>query len=257
MSLQVIMFLFIPPPVSHVLVQCSCHHEGLDWQGAHKGLCFLWGEALQPGCLQGKMRQVQSLAEWRAILTFLHMQDKKTILSFTTGSQESMFRSNGINGDMNVTLWPLQVLHHEATNILSSSDVWLFIFSEWHPTLLWLPGSGPSDLLGSIFCFSRTAGHHAGKLARTAARPPGRRAPVVRSHWVLWQGEGLWAEAWDLWEKCHHRVWDWRGDPPGQEAASKQTDESWSLKSDAPVNELSTKLQLTIKLIMAQINVVG
>ena len=31
------------------------------------------------------------------------------MLSFTTGSKESMFSSNGINGDMNVTLWPLQV----------------------------------------------------------------------------------------------------------------------------------------------------
>lgn len=37
-------------------------------------------------------------------------QDKKAMLSFTTGSQESMFSANGINGDMNVTLWPLQVL---------------------------------------------------------------------------------------------------------------------------------------------------
>lgn len=41
-------------------------------------------------------------------------QDKKAILSFTTGSQELMFGSNGINGDMNVTLWPMQVLHHDA-----------------------------------------------------------------------------------------------------------------------------------------------
>ncbi len=31
------------------------------------------------------------------------------MLSFTTGSHETMFSSNGINGDMNVTLWPIQV----------------------------------------------------------------------------------------------------------------------------------------------------
>lgn len=31
------------------------------------------------------------------------------MLSFTTGSHETMFSSNGINGDMNVTLWPVQV----------------------------------------------------------------------------------------------------------------------------------------------------
>jgi len=36
-------------------------------------------------------------------------QEKKAMLSFTTGSHETMFSSNGINGDMNVTLWPVQV----------------------------------------------------------------------------------------------------------------------------------------------------
>uniref|UniRef100_A0A3Q3J2S6 Flavodoxin-like fold domain-containing protein n=1 Tax=Monopterus albus TaxID=43700 RepID=A0A3Q3J2S6_MONAL len=37
-------------------------------------------------------------------------KDKRAMLSFTTGSCESMFSADGINGDMNVTLWPLQVL---------------------------------------------------------------------------------------------------------------------------------------------------
>ena len=41
------------------------------------------------------------------------LQDKKAMLSFTTGSNESMFSADGINGDMNVTLWPLQVLHQQ------------------------------------------------------------------------------------------------------------------------------------------------
>ena len=36
------------------------------------------------------------------------------MLSFTTGSNEAMFSSNGINGDMNVTLWPLQVQYTGA-----------------------------------------------------------------------------------------------------------------------------------------------
>ena len=36
------------------------------------------------------------------------------MLSFTTGDHEAMFSAMGINGDMNVTLWPLQVLfQHE------------------------------------------------------------------------------------------------------------------------------------------------
>lgn len=37
------------------------------------------------------------------------------MLSFTTGSLESMFSSTGINGDMNVTLWPIQVLNKFLT----------------------------------------------------------------------------------------------------------------------------------------------
>uniref|UniRef100_A0A8C5DTU9 Flavodoxin-like fold domain-containing protein n=1 Tax=Gouania willdenowi TaxID=441366 RepID=A0A8C5DTU9_GOUWI len=41
-------------------------------------------------------------------------RDKKAILSFTTESLESTFSPNAINGDMNVTLWPLQngILHY-------------------------------------------------------------------------------------------------------------------------------------------------
>uniref|UniRef100_A0A671RGW2 NAD(P)H dehydrogenase, quinone 1 n=1 Tax=Sinocyclocheilus anshuiensis TaxID=1608454 RepID=A0A671RGW2_9TELE len=35
-------------------------------------------------------------------------KDKKAILSFTTGGTESMFQPDGIHGDFNVALWPLQ-----------------------------------------------------------------------------------------------------------------------------------------------------
>lgn len=37
------------------------------------------------------------------------VQEKKAMLSFTTGATQTMFRPDGINGDINVTLWPLQV----------------------------------------------------------------------------------------------------------------------------------------------------
>lgn len=109
------------------------------------------------------------------IQTLLHTQDKKAILSFTTGSQELMFGSNGINGDMNVTLWPIQVLCHEATNKVSINKGanGLLSLPEWHPELLWLPGSAPSDFLGTISCSSRAASQHAGELACATARPPG------------------------------------------------------------------------------------
>ncbi|KAI6077733.1 NAD(P)H dehydrogenase [quinone] 1 isoform X3 [Aix galericulata] len=38
------------------------------------------------------------------------LQKKKAMLSFTTSGMESMYTPRGINGDMNVLLWPMQVL---------------------------------------------------------------------------------------------------------------------------------------------------
>ena len=72
------------------------------------------------------------------------------MLSFTTGSYESMFSANGINGDMNVTLWPLQVFQNVALLLLNRCPTLIHLSAEWHPALLWLPGSCPSDLLGSV-----------------------------------------------------------------------------------------------------------
>ncbi|XP_051564286.1 NAD(P)H dehydrogenase [quinone] 1-like [Myxocyprinus asiaticus] len=53
-------------------------------------------------------------------------RDKKAMLSFTTGSHESMFSSNGINGDMNVTLWPIQngVLYYCGFQVLAPQIFW-------------------------------------------------------------------------------------------------------------------------------------
>ncbi|XP_077449541.1 NAD(P)H dehydrogenase [quinone] 1-like [Stigmatopora argus] len=53
-------------------------------------------------------------------------KDKKAVLSFTTGSEESMFSANGINGDMNVTLWPLQngILHYCGFQVLAPQIFW-------------------------------------------------------------------------------------------------------------------------------------
>ncbi|KAM6934240.1 ribosyldihydronicotinamide dehydrogenase [quinone]-like [Xenentodon cancila] len=52
--------------------------------------------------------------------------DKKAMLSFTTGSLESMFSSTGINGDMNVTLWPLQngILHYCGFQVVAPQIFW-------------------------------------------------------------------------------------------------------------------------------------
>ncbi|XP_016407705.1 NAD(P)H dehydrogenase [quinone] 1-like [Sinocyclocheilus rhinocerous] len=53
-------------------------------------------------------------------------RDKKAMLSFTTGSHETMFSSNGINGDMNVTLWPIQngVLNYCGFQVLAPQISW-------------------------------------------------------------------------------------------------------------------------------------
>ncbi|XP_068591539.1 ribosyldihydronicotinamide dehydrogenase [quinone]-like [Cebidichthys violaceus] len=61
-------------------------------------------------------------------------RDKKAMLSFTTGSQESMFSADGINGDMNVTLWPLQngILHYCGFQVLA-------------PQIFWAPSHIPSE----------------------------------------------------------------------------------------------------------------
>lgn len=40
---------------------------------------------------------------------WVSLQDKKAMLSFTTGGSQSMFQPDGVNGDINVLLWPLQV----------------------------------------------------------------------------------------------------------------------------------------------------
>ncbi|XP_034049713.1 LOW QUALITY PROTEIN: NAD(P)H dehydrogenase [quinone] 1 [Thalassophryne amazonica] len=53
-------------------------------------------------------------------------KDKKAMLSFTTGAMESMFRPDGINGDINVTLWPLQngILHFCGFQVLPPQIFW-------------------------------------------------------------------------------------------------------------------------------------
>ncbi|XP_026151606.1 NAD(P)H dehydrogenase [quinone] 1-like, partial [Mastacembelus armatus] len=67
-------------------------------------------------------------------------KDKKAMLSFTTGSQESMFSANGINGDMNVTLWPLQngILHYCGFQVLAPQIFWApaYVPAEARSTML-------------------------------------------------------------------------------------------------------------------------
>ncbi|XP_040003583.1 ribosyldihydronicotinamide dehydrogenase [quinone]-like [Xiphias gladius] len=72
-------------------------------------------------------------------------KDKKAMLSFTTGSHESMFSANGINGDMNVTLWPLQngILHYCGFQVLA-------------PQIFWAPSHVPSEACNTMLEAWRT-----------------------------------------------------------------------------------------------------
>lgn len=49
-----------------------------------------------------------------------HFKNKKAVLSFTTGGLESMYSPIGINGDINILLWPLQrgILHFCGFQVL-------------------------------------------------------------------------------------------------------------------------------------------
>ncbi|KAE8297720.1 NAD(P)H dehydrogenase [quinone] 1 [Larimichthys crocea] len=53
-------------------------------------------------------------------------KEKKAMLSFTTGATQTMFRPDGINGDINVTLWPLQngTLHFCGFQVLPPQIFW-------------------------------------------------------------------------------------------------------------------------------------
>uniref|UniRef100_UPI0025AE1BCF ribosyldihydronicotinamide dehydrogenase [quinone]-like n=1 Tax=Doryrhamphus excisus TaxID=161450 RepID=UPI0025AE1BCF len=66
-------------------------------------------------------------------------KDKKVVLSFTTGSLESMFSADGINGDMNVTLWPLQngILHYCGFQVLA-------------PQIFWAPSRVPKEACATM-----------------------------------------------------------------------------------------------------------
>ncbi|KAM3876848.1 NAD(P)H dehydrogenase [quinone] 1 [Diretmus argenteus] len=53
-------------------------------------------------------------------------KDKKAMLSFSTGAMKTMFHPDGINGDINVMLWPLQngILHFCGFQVLAPQIFW-------------------------------------------------------------------------------------------------------------------------------------
>uniref|UniRef100_A0A7N8WWM3 NAD(P)H dehydrogenase, quinone 1 n=1 Tax=Mastacembelus armatus TaxID=205130 RepID=A0A7N8WWM3_9TELE len=88
---------------------------------------FQYGEETMHAWMQGRLSD-DIVAEQRKVeeAELVIFQDKKAMLSFTTGAIETMFRSDGINGDINVTLWPLQngTLHFCGFEVLAPQIFW-------------------------------------------------------------------------------------------------------------------------------------
>ncbi|XP_073460022.1 NAD(P)H dehydrogenase [quinone] 1-like [Aquarana catesbeiana] len=64
-----------------------------------------------PAIMKGWLERVLSLGfaySFQTLYSEGPFKNKKALLSFTTGGSQSMFTTSGLNGDMNVTLWPLQ-----------------------------------------------------------------------------------------------------------------------------------------------------
>ncbi|XP_049450140.1 NAD(P)H dehydrogenase [quinone] 1-like isoform X1 [Epinephelus fuscoguttatus] len=97
-------------------------------------------------------------------------KDKMAMLSFTTGSQESMFSADGINGDMNVTLWPLQngILHYCGFQVLAPQIFWApshvapevrgAMLEGWRTRLQGLLGEKPLSFI-PLDCFDKEKGY--------------------------------------------------------------------------------------------------
>uniref|UniRef100_A0A665U012 NAD(P)H dehydrogenase [quinone] 1-like n=1 Tax=Echeneis naucrates TaxID=173247 RepID=A0A665U012_ECHNA len=92
--------------------------------------------AWEEGKLSADITEEQRKVTEADLLIF---QDKKAVLSFTTGYHESTFSANGINGDMNVTLWPLQngILHYCGFQVLA-------------PQIFWAPAHVPTEACNTM-----------------------------------------------------------------------------------------------------------
>lgn len=102
---------------------------------------------------------------------FFCVQGTKALLSFTTGSQESMFSVQGVNGDIKDTLCPILVLHQWLKEIDGLPDPFVVTKNPPHhsaarnPALLWLQCSWTAHRPVSSLRHRRGASEHAGGLA--------------------------------------------------------------------------------------------
>uniref|UniRef100_A0A672F5R5 Flavodoxin-like fold domain-containing protein n=1 Tax=Salarias fasciatus TaxID=181472 RepID=A0A672F5R5_SALFA len=88
---------------------------------------FQYGEETMHAWMEGRLSE-DIMAEQQKVqqAELIIFQDKKAMLSFTTGATETMFQPDGVNGDINVTLWPLQngVLHFCGFQVLAPQIFW-------------------------------------------------------------------------------------------------------------------------------------
>uniref|UniRef100_A0A667YWV0 Flavodoxin-like fold domain-containing protein n=1 Tax=Myripristis murdjan TaxID=586833 RepID=A0A667YWV0_9TELE len=100
-----------------------------DWKNPE---LFQYGEETMHAWKEGRLSE-DIVAEQNKIkeADLVIFQDKKAMLSFSTGAMPTMFRPDGINGDINVTLWPLQngILHFCGFQVLAPQIFWCPVHS--------------------------------------------------------------------------------------------------------------------------------
>ncbi|CAF90120.1 unnamed protein product, partial [Tetraodon nigroviridis] len=165
-------------------------------------------------------------------------KDKKAMLSFTTGAIQTMFQPDGINGDINVTLWPIQVGRYLSEHsqrvcvcvcvcVCVVSNLFCFL-SEWHAALLWIPGSCSADILVPGPLGARRTHRHAGWVEGAAEGADGGEAPGVRPRRPLPpQLPGRLSDEAGGEEAARGRALrPHHGSPPGQAAPARQPAQS-------------------------------
>uniref|UniRef100_A0AAY4B652 Flavodoxin-like fold domain-containing protein n=1 Tax=Denticeps clupeoides TaxID=299321 RepID=A0AAY4B652_9TELE len=101
---------------------------------------FCYGEETMTAWQEGRLSP-DIVAEQKKLkdADLVIFQNKKAMLSFTTSSHETMFSASGINGDINVTLWPIQngILHFCGFQVLP-------------PQIFWAPAYVPQEARASM-----------------------------------------------------------------------------------------------------------
>lgn len=69
----------------------------------------VFSRSVSPTLMKDVTLIITERGRWWPSEVWVSLQDKKAMLSFTTGATQTMFQPDGVNGDINIMLWPLQV----------------------------------------------------------------------------------------------------------------------------------------------------